>query len=50
MFLICPDLGLFLSFVSIIQLFARKYALQKDAGSKQFDSTNSTRRTDEKME
>ena len=47
-FLICYYLGLFLSFVSAIQLFARKYALQKDAGSKQFSSINSTRKADKK--
>lgn len=29
-------------------LFIRKYALQQDARLKQFKSTNSTRRTDEK--
>lgn len=43
-FLICYYLGLFLSFISVIQLFARKYALQKDACSKKFSSINSTRK------
>lgn len=47
--LICLYLELFLPFVRVILLFARKYTLQQDAGSKQFTNTNSTRRIDEKM-
>ena len=49
-FLICYYLGLFLSFISVIQLFARKYALQKDACSKKFSSINSTRKLIKKKE
>lgn len=48
-FLICHYLELFLSFVSVIRLFARKYVLQQMLVSEQFSSTSSTRRIDEKM-
>lgn len=47
-FLLCHYLRLFLSFVSVILLFATKYTLQQDAGSKQFCRTNSTRKFDKK--